>query len=478
MGTPGDGEQDSNHYERIVEAMGDGVYALDTSGTYIDANDYLLDLSGYTYEELVGADPSLLHTEAEIARFEEAIDHLFETDDDRVETVEATMETAAGESVPVEVNMTILREDGDIRGTVGVVREISDRKARERELERYETIVRTIPDEVYTADENGYLTSVMPPAGSDTSISGYSVDELVGEHVSIVMSEDDIEQAESYIRDIVVSDDRETASFEMDHITKDGEAVPHENHIAPLPSDENGDFQGTAGVLRDITERKERERKLRHQNERLEEFASVVSHDLRNPLNLAKGRLELLQAKYDDPGFDDLATAHERMEAIIEDVLTLAREGATVERPQPVSLDAVALSAWGTVESTVGDLTIEGDATVMADRDRLQRLLENLFRNAIEHGGDPGTQVGVTVGPVTGGPGGGLAGFYVADDGPGIPEGDRDDVFESGFTTASDGTGFGLAIVSEIAEAHGWSVTVTESESGGARFEVTGVETA
>ncbi len=67
-------------------------------------------------------------------------------------------------------------------------------------------------------------------------------------------------------------------------------------------------------------------------------------------------------------------------------------------------------------------------------------------------------------------------GFYVADDGPGIPEDERDEVFERGYTTSDDGTGFGLAIVSEIVDAHGGRITVAESEDGGVRFDVTGVQ--
>ena len=103
--------------------------------------------------------------------------------------------------------------------------------------------------------------------------------------------------------------------------------------------------------------------------------------------------------------------------------------------------------------------------TVESDRSRLTELFENLCRNAIEHGGEGVT---VTVGATQ-------AGFFIADDGPGIPDGERRAVFESGYSTTADGTGFGLAIVSRIAEAHGWTVTATESESGGARFEFAGV---
>ena len=97
---------------------------------------------------------------------------------------------------------------------------------------------------------------------------------------------------------------------------------------------------------------------------------------------------------------------------------------------------------------------------------RLEQLLENLFRNAVDHAGE---DVTVTVGDLD-------DEFYVADDGPGISDDERDRVFEDGYSTVEEGAGLGLAIVAGIAEAHGWSVTVTESEDGGARFEVTGVE--
>lgn len=67
-------------------------------------------------------------------------------------------------------------------------------------------------------------------------------------------------------------------------------------------------------------------------------------------------------------------------------------------------------------------------------------------------------------------------GFYVADDGPGIPPAERERVFDTGYSTTDDGTGFGLSIVQRAVDAHGWEITVTEGTDGGARFEITGVD--
>ncbi len=235
----------------------------------------------------------------------------------------------------------------------------------------------------------------------------------------------------------------------------------------------DGLTRGYAVLLRNITERRAREQeleaarqRLERSNERLDEFASVVSHDLRNPLNVASLQLELVREEHDIEQLEKVAQAHDRMERMIDSLLTLARSGERLDDPDPVSLAEVADSCWQTVSAPEATLAVEVDRTVRADRDRLRRLLENLFRNTLDHGP---SDVAVTVGALP-------DGFYVADDGPGIPEAERERALDHGFTTAADGTGLGLAIVDSIADAHGWETTVTESETGGTRVEFAGVQ--
>jgi PAS domain S-box-containing protein len=223
------------------------------------------------------------------------------------------------------------------------------------------------------------------------------------------------------------------------------------------------------GTIRDISELRERERELQEQNERLEAFTGVVSHDLRNPLNVAKGYLELLQEDIDRDELALIESSLDRMELLIDDLLRLARGGNTIDEPEPVSLTAVAAAARNIVEMGDATVTMESDLRFRADESRLQQLLENLLRNSVEHGPE---DVTMTVGALDDG-----AGFYVTDDGPGIPPEERESVFSPTTSDSSDGSGLGLAIVNEIVEAHGWDISVTESSEGGARFEVTGVET-
>lgn len=213
---------------------------------------------------------------------------------------------------------------------------------------------------------------------------------------------------------------------------------------------------------------------LERQNERLDAFTSVVSHDLRNPLQVATGNLHRIKAA--DPE-EPIATAvnHidqslDRMESLIDNLLALATEGTLIDTLASTPIHHVAQDAWETIPTANATLTVETEVEVVADAPRLQQLFENLFANAIDHGG---SDVSITVGALPDQPG-----FYVCDDGPGIDPDDRELIFEHGYTTSAEGTGVGLEIVADIVAAHDWTITVTESSSGGARFEITGVELA
>jgi PAS domain S-box-containing protein len=235
-------------------------------------------------------------------------------------------------------------------------------------------------------------------------------------------------------------------------------------------SDARDGATGTLLILRDVTELKRRETRLQRKNERLERVGQTIAHDLRNPLNVAKGRLELAAETGDDEHLREVGDAHERMSEIIDEILDMARGDRTDDHDR-VGLREVAETAWRNVETGEVGLEFEADGgSVLADESELTSAFENLFRNSLEHGGDGVT---IRVGELDG-----EAGFYVEDDGRGISKDQREAVFEAGYTTRDAGNGVGLAVVDDVAERHGWTVEVTESDEGGARFEFRNVETA
>jgi len=206
--------------------------------------------------------------------------------------------------------------------------------------------------------------------------------------------------------------------------------------------------------------------RLRTQNERLEEFASIVSHDLRNPLRVADGQATLLGEEHESEHLDAINRSLSRMEELIDDLLTLARGDEQSHASKRVNFGNLVRTCWQNVETAETELIVDCDRVILGNSSRLQQLVENLIRNAVEHGGDTVT---ITVGELD-------DGFYIEDDGSGIPPKKRDDVFEAGHSTSEAGTGFGLSIVEQVAEAHGWNIGVSEGSKGGARFEFTGVE--
>ena len=322
---------------------------------------------------------------------------------------------------------------------------------------KYERLVENSPDAIAHVAESGEILAANPALAAEFDTDSES---LVGTKI------DDVFEGE-------VGENRLSAGRKA---IETGDATPTEDsydgrffHNIFVPVETRRAHDSFQLISRDITERREREAKLERQNERLESFASVVSHDLRNPLNVAQSSLELLSDGHDNDHVERIDRSLTRMNDIIDDVLTLARQGDTVDAPSPVDLETMTADAWSYVETGDATLTVSDEGRIEADASRLKELLTNLFRNAVEHGNASEITVGFidADGPE--------CGFYVADDGSGIPADQRSEVFETGFSTARQGTGLGLAIAREIATAHGWRISVTESGDGGARFDVTGI---
>jgi PAS domain S-box-containing protein len=450
--------QRQRRFQALVEQSTDIISVIDADGR--------IQYQSPSLERILGHDP-----DGTVGNL--AWEYVHPDDRANIKRTFEEWKTGAGEREPIEYRArhadgswrwfeargTEQFDDPDVEGYVVNSRDVTERKERTEEIlelkRQYQTLSENVPNgAVFLFDDD---LRYVRARGTELEAVGISPDDIEGSTPRDVFPGETADELARYYT--------ETLEGHSHTFTQTLEGNTYRSRTVPV-EDSTGQITYGMVLTQNVTDRVERRRKLEAQNERLEEFTSVVSHDLRNPLRTAGGRLELARDECDSDHLDGVAEALDRSEALIEDLLTLARGGDSVGRVEPVSVPSLADECWQVTPNDEATLAVDAEVTVSADRSRLRQLLENLLTNAIKHGG---RDVTVRIGDLD-------DGLYVADDGTGIPAGERTDVFEAGYSTAEDGTGFGLRIVQGIAEAHGWELGITDSDEGGARIEITGVE--
>jgi PAS domain S-box-containing protein len=510
-------QQELERYRKIVQAASSTILTVDAAGTIQSANPSVERMFGYDPEALVGESITVLMPDDLAADHTVGLERYLETGERALEWngVEFEGKRRDGSTFPLSIIFGEGTYEGD-RYFVGILRDITDEKTRKQELEEtnalLSTLFETLPVGVLAEDASRNILATNRRLFELFELSG-SPDERIGDDCERMTEEvsDVFVESEAFVdRTNQLVADQQSVSTEEWALT-DGRTYARSHRPIELP-----DGEGHLWTYYDISERveqaeelRERERELAAQNDRLEAFASVVSHDLRNPLSVAEGRLGLAREDPDEEHFEAIERAHRRMRALIEDLLTLARADDDGMDREPVALADLVDDCWQTVETDSVRLDNTADRTVSANRSRLRQLVENLLRNSVEHGStssrtESGNSVehGSTdsrpaaddsVEPDAGGQQSGASdtdesepitvrigdledGFYVGDDGPGIAAADREAVFEAGYSTTPEGTGIGLSIVEQVVETHGWEIDIAEDAAGNVRFEITGVE--
>lgn len=458
------------HYETVATVATDAFFTVDLTSGSMNISEGISQF-GYDPETLDGTHDwwrERIHPD-DRDRMLEAHDRATTPDPDGFDefdgergrfTAEFDWRRADGTYAHVEAAGITIFDDDTAVEQIGTMRDVSDRRARAETLELFQHLI----------DESNALVFINDPVTGELLYAnqtaadelGYALDDLIGTPVYEIETE--FETVDEWHQHVDAVRERSRVRFAGVQQRADGSTFPVEVNLTYVSLDE--DYM--VAIARNITERKQREAALEEQNERLERFVSIISHDLRNPLNVVSGYVDLLRSEYDDERLERIDAGEARMESIVADLLYLAREGTTPDTSTPVDIAPTAREAWQNVPTRDATLVVcDPLPTVRADRDRLLQVFENLFKNAVDHGG---SDVTVTVRPIA-------DGFEVADDGSGIATGDRERVFEDGFSTAPSGSGLGLTIVSEVVEGHGWSIEVTEGADGGAAFRITGLET-
>ncbi|WP_284010010.1 sensor histidine kinase [Haloarcula pelagica] len=364
-------------------------------------------------------------------------------------------------TVPDELDVTALPHtslrDPDVVDTVRGVLDDDAPSVAGREPSPMETLLLSLfdemPDHLYAKDDAARHVMMGRGFNQPTDRIGLTdteVGELVDEH------------AEAAYRDEMAILDGETDRIEVEEFLDLTAEYVLTKKVPWYDSD--GNIRGLVGLTQDITDRKAREHDTRRQHERMVKVALLAAHKFRNELQIAHGRLELL-----DCDAEELTLVEEslsRISAVVDTVVTLSTQETDVSDRKPVWLSRLSREVWDTLAESQAELRIEDDARLVADQESAGLLMQFLFQNALEH---VGPSVTVTVGSTP-------EGFSVADDGPGSEIDPPERVFDAGYTTVEGNTGFGLYIARMVAEDHGWEIELSESSDGGMRFDVVNVD--
>lgn len=378
--------------------------------------------------------------------------------------------------------------EGSVGGMMIFSEVITERKQFERALGESEARHRAIFDTnvwaIATIDEHGILQSFNPAA---EHLFGYPAAEIVGKNVSLLMPAPYYGEHDGYLHRYLATGEAKVIGIGREVVgrRRDGTLFPLQLAVSHTRLSGHHLFTGT---MRDLTQEKAsaaRERELlgiARQNERLAEIGAMttrIAHDFGNPLAGVRMNAELIVDRIDRnpavtgtqllPIAERLLATTRHLTQLVEDFKDFAREQRlTPTRIVLAPFVRELLDSWRPA-ATARHIALVADdlaaVEIRADVVKLQRVLDNLVKNAIEaidHG--PGT-VRVSAGPVDG-----RARISIEDTGPGLPPGV--DVFAMFETTKATGTGLGLPICREIVVAHGGTIDVAPRREGGTVFVI------
>lgn len=310
--------------------------------------------------------------------------------------------------------------------------------------EHYETVLKHIHDGVYTLDPNGQITWVNETAVEEFDI-GFEREDLIGASVSIVLEEDDIQKCVAIIQECLQDSERQSGRCEITLQTADGREIPCDLHLALLPLKE-GEFQGSVGVIRDISARKRREQQLEVQNR-------VLRHNLRNEMNIILGRAERISGAVAEelrPDVENIREVGVRLLELSEKVRSISMiQESSADNQVTITLNDRINAIIDAFRTEYPDVTFEyQDATeeavekAVSDEEVFDLTVENLIENSVIHNDSTEPLVSITLERKEG-----LCCVRVADNGPGLPETERQ-VLESGTETdLQHSSGVGLWLV-------------------------------
>lgn len=431
-----------------IETANEGIALLNTGGEFVYLNDSYADLLGYERQELLGEHFETLYRDKDTHLVYDEIIPTAQEGEWRGQSV-----FVRKDGQPIPVNHALSFASGDTM--ICTISKI-DEEVRET-LSVREQAMDEAPLGILISDPNREDNPIIYANDGFVELTGYPRDEILGQNCRFLQGEGTEEDRVAEMRRAI--EDREPITVELRNYGKDGEMFWNRVTIAPL-FNEDGELYRFVGFQEDVTARRE----LLKEHESL---ASIISHDLETPLSTLRGRLELATETGDISHVEKAMSSMDRLENLIEDIGDVLESGSLVEKREKVNVGELAEAVWKTLDdgSVKTSIEVVGSPTVRGDSSAIQRMLDNILGNSFEHGEPP---INIQVGELD-------DGFYIEDNGPGIPEEIRSDVFEQGFSTKESGeeTGLGMTSVYQIVLAHDWQIDIQDGEElEGVRFEI------
>ncbi|WP_323191876.1 PAS domain S-box protein [Halostella sp. PRR32] len=463
-------------YRAITEAASDVIITVDETSTVRSVNPAVADVFGYSQAELTGEPLAKLMPEDLTEQHDEALRRYLETGERTIDWdyVELPGVRADGTDVPLAISFSEIEHEGDTLFT-GIIRDITERKERESELELFRNLIDHSNDGVFVIDpETAQFLDI-----NDTACHRLGRDRAELLDMTVLDIETNLPDFDAFRDHVKELRAKDSLTFEGAHRRADGTTVPVEVNVTHVELDQ----EYMLAVARDITERMKYQRKLEESNERLEQFAYAASHDLKEPLRMVSSYLQLIEKRYadelDEDGqeFLDFAVdGADRMGEMIDGLLEYSRVDTQGEPLEPVELDAVVEDVLEDlqfrIEESDAEITTESLPRVEGDASQLRQVFQNLVSNAIEYSDDGPLRI-----HISGETEGNKQTISVSDNGIGIDPDDTERIFRVFQRLHSPeehaGTGIGLALSRRIVERHGGDIWVDSEPGEGSTFSFT-----
>ncbi len=463
--------------ESILKSAVEGIIVIDARGLIQAFNPAAERLFGYKTAEVLGENVKLLMPSPDREQHDQYIANYLSTKIPKIIGTgrEVRGRRKDGSTFPLHLSVGEMELDGQPAFT-GILHDLSRRVAIEEALkkseERVRSIVESAVDAIIVIDDRGLIQAFNPSA---ERLFGYTVSDVMGRNVNMLMPSPDREQHDGYLRHYLTTGEHRIIGIgrEVTALKKDGTRFPVHLSVGEMKGDSG--IRSFTGILHDLSDRVALEHRLTEQKSlaKLGEMAAVVAHEVKNPIAGIRGALQVITSRMPADQRDrailvDIITRLDGLDRIVQDMLMFARPRAL--RHEALSLGLLLRETASLIQRDPMMLNLEisvfGACDVIGDREMLQIVFQNILMNAAQAMDGQG-RIDVTIAGANG-----RCRIAMADRGPGMPADVRARAFDAFFTTKHRGTGLGLPIAKRIVDAHGGAIDIDVPSEGGTTISV------